>query len=51
MNDKIFRFSVAEEGDSVVQTGKVETLKSIYFGHYTEALEWLKEQCKEFVKE
>jgi len=45
-------FSATDLEDSVVQTGKVKdgTLTSKYFGHYTEALEYIKEQCEKISK-
>jgi len=51
MKDKIFSFSVTKEGDSVIQTGRLENLQSLYFSHYTKALEFLRERCEEFVDE
>ena len=50
--EKIFRLSVMSDlGDSVVQTGSgVRALKTEYFSHYTKAIEYLREQCREFVR-
>ena len=51
MKDRIFELSVSTEGDSVVQEGNIENLTTKYFGEYLEALEYLKKQCSDFVKE
>jgi len=53
MDDKEFTLNVAKYGDAVVQEGSVEknSLTSKYFGEYEEALDYLKEQCSNFVKE
>jgi len=48
---KLFELSVTIEGDSVVQEGNAENLTTKYFGEYLEALEYLKKQCSDFVKE
>lgn len=52
--EKIFRFSVMSDlGDSVVGEGSVAkgTYQSKYFNHYEKAVEYLTEQCREFVRE
>jgi len=42
------RFSVTDLEDSVIQTGSIKdkTHTSKYFRHYTEAIEYIKEQCE-----
>jgi len=52
MGDKEFGLSVTKEGDSLawVKTAKIEDRNLIYFEWYEDALEYLKEQCEEFVK-
>ena len=51
MKDKEFRFSVTPEGDSVVQTGSISERnhKSLYFGEYMEAIEYMIEEIKKFI--
>ena len=51
MKDKEFRFSVTPEGDSVVQTGSISerNYKSLYFGEYMEAIEYMTEEIKKFI--
>ena len=52
MIEKIFRLSVSDVGDSVVQTGKVGVdHKTKYFQTYEEALENIKEQCAKWIDE
>ncbi len=53
METKYFTFSTTRDQDSVVQIGSLESgdLESKYFGHYTEALEYLRKCCVEFTRE
>ena len=49
--DKQFMFSITKEGDSVVQTGSISerNYKSLYFGEYMEAIEYMTEEIKKFI--
>jgi len=50
--EKIFTISVMSDlGDSVVQTGSVPTLVTRYFNTYEKALEYLRDEFKNFIDE
>jgi hypothetical protein len=52
MTEKIFRLSVTDLGDSVVQTGETAPeIVSQYFNHYGNACAHVQKECEKFVAE